>query len=259
MDGALDEFDIEPEESGHDLTTALRILETGMGTSEEELESKTQEERIKRYHRYTKEEKIQLFDVIMEKKFRDKKTWDEIGADLNVARSTIRDWRRTDEWRMSEARWRRILREENRSDASEMGKDALGVMQDLMHNARSEFVRYSAAGKIIDILGIGDELEETKMDQTQELNKFTMDIARRKAARERMMIDAGLSSADDLLSLEVKPGGMLPDAITKMNEALIAERMRGDVIDAEFRESDDKEDKDAREVDEDPIDPITVR
>lgn len=227
-----DAFEIEPKDV---LPDALRALEAGLGSSDDELDNETPEQKATRYHRYSKDEKIRLFDVILEMKFRDKKTWDEIAADQKVARSTIRDWRRTDEWRISEARWRRILREENRSEASEMGNDALGVMQDLMHNARSEFVRYSAAAKIIDIVGIGDEVEEAKVDQAAELNKFLNEQAKRIEKRERMMLDAGIKSEKNLLSLEVKPGGMLPDEITRLNDALVTERLReSDAIEAEF-------------------------
>lgn len=196
-----------------------------------------QQQEAKRYHRYSKEEKVQLYDKMLEQKYREDRPWDDIAAHFGVARSTIADWRRSDEWRMSEARWRRIMREEARSDATMMGSDALGVLQDLMHNSKSDFVKYSAAAKVIDITGIGDEIQEAAVDQATELNKFLAQNARSKEIRLKMQEQAGITGGDDLLMLEVKPGGMLPDKITALNEELIAKRRQEqDILDAEFRE-----------------------
>ena len=97
------------------------------------------------------------------------------------------------------------------------------LMADLMRSARSEFVRYSAAAKIIDLVGIGDEVEEAKVDQAAELNKFLAQQEQTRALRAKMQAAAGIASGTDLLALEVLPGGMLPEPIMRLTEAMAAE------------------------------------
>ena len=81
--------------------------------------------RRRRYRRLTTARKRALFDRMLEKKSREKLTWTEVARAFRVGRPTLSAWRRTEEWRLAEARWRRILREETRSDAAALGPDAL--------------------------------------------------------------------------------------------------------------------------------------
>lgn len=193
------------------------------------------------YKRYNKEEKLRLYDRMLELKYRKRLSWDEIAAKFKVARSTIRDWRQTDEWRLAEARWRRTMREEARSDATLMGQDALGVLADLMHNAKSEFTRYSAAAKVVDLVGIGDETIEQLTDETSKLSQWLETGLRRKDLQIARLKAGGLNNQEELLALEVKPGGLVPDQISKMNDAMAEEKRleregRENALEAEFVE-----------------------
>lgn len=177
----------------------------------------------KNYHRYSKEERIELIDKMLEKKYRDKSTWDEVADAFGVARSTIRRWRLGDEWRMVEARWRRVMREEARSDTTMLAQDALGVLQDLMHTARGDFTRYSAAAKILDLVGVGDEIEEAKVDQTNELMKF-IEKMQGRAVEDAKLKAIGIDP-DSIIEAEVRPGGLLPEAIVTQNKLVMDEQL----------------------------------
>lgn len=170
------------------------------------------EEPSRDYHRHTKEEREQLIDSLLEAKARTRASWDEIGEQHGVSRSTIRRWRETDEWKLAEAKWRRILREEARTDVALIGQDMVGVLQDLAHHARSEFVRYSAAGKLIDIFGIENEIEETRNDQAGELLKF-MQLLNGKSVSPVI--------SPEIIEAEVKPGGFLPERVEQENRQMM--------------------------------------
>lgn len=184
------------------------------------------------YHRYTREERIGKIDRMLETKYKDRATWDEVADRHDIARSTIRRWRQSDEWRMAEARWRRIMREEARSDTTMLAQNALGVLQDLMQNARSEFTRYSAASKVLDLVGVGDEIEESKVDSSNELMKFMQQMKIKESERARLR-DAGIDP-DTILEAEVKPGGMLPEPVVEHNRMLMEQRLaEQDALEAE--------------------------
>jgi transposase-like protein len=137
----------DPEDDPRDdpLPGAIAALERGLGDAMDDDDDgeggSPAARQARRYQRYSKEAKAELFDRILEQKHREKTSWDDLAAAFGVARSTIADWRRSEEWRLAEARWRRIMREETRTDATGLGKDALEVMAHLMHHARSEFVQ----------------------------------------------------------------------------------------------------------------------
>lgn len=175
------------------------------------------------YRRYTKQERNDLIDRMLETKYRQRATWEEVADRHEVSRSTIRRWRLTDEWRMAEARWRRVMREEARSDTTVLGQNALEVLSDLMNNARSEFTRYSAASKILDLIGVGDEIEEAKVDQSQELMKFMQQMQGRQSQRKKLE-SAGIDP-DNIIDVEVRPGGMLPEVIVEQNRMAMEERL----------------------------------
>ena len=177
------------------------------------------------YHRYTREERAAKMDRMLETKYKDRATWDEVADRHRVARSTIRRWRQSDEWRMAEARWRRIMREEARSDTTMLAQNALGVLQDLMQNARSEFTRYSAASKVLDLVGVGDEIEESRADTSSELMKFMQQMKLKESEKQRLR-DAGIDP-DNVIDAEVKPGGLLPEGIVEQNRIRMDERLAG--------------------------------
>lgn len=193
------------------------------------------------YRRYGRDERNALIDRMLESKYRERATWEEVADKHGVSRSTIRRWRLTDEWRMAEARWRRVMREEARSDTTVLGQNALDVLSDLMNNARSEFTRYSAASKILDLIGVGDEIEEAKVDQSQELMKF-MQQMQAKESRQKRLEASGVGDAA-IIDIEVRPGGMLPEAIIEQNRIAMQERLdeQQELEAAIYREIDSEE------------------
>ena len=205
------------------------------GDAEQDAQLAIEQQTESNYRRYSKQEKERLYDGMLEQKYRYKRTWEETAAQYTVARSAIGDWRRSEAWQLCEAKWRRVLREEARSDAAMLGQDALSVLSELMHSAKSEFVRYSSASKLVDIIGIGDELEEHRVDQASQLNEFLAKMQQSKHRREAM---ADVAEVDNtkILELEVQPGGVLPPEITRMNDALVKRREdEQNALEAEFR------------------------
>ena len=203
----------------------------------------------KPYHRYTDQERAVLIERMVEMKFRSRKSWDEVCDEVGVSRATSRRWRMTDEWRMVEARWRRILREEARSDVHQIAHDAIGVLQDLMHDASvSPFTRYNCAAKLVDLVGIEDEIEERKADQNDELLDFLKKVGRKSNSGSLPPNPMG-----EILDIEVKPGGLLPDEIVEENMKMLEEFLaqdalaNDDTIDGEFRYTDDESDEDSLE------------
>lgn len=178
----------------------------------------------KDYHRYTADERVVLIDKLLEARMRSRASWVELSMQFGISRATINRWQQTDEWRQAEARWRRIIREETRTDVAVVGQDMVGVLQDLAHQARSEFVRYSAASKLLDLFGVGDEIAETQADQTGELLDFFKQLDARNRERERLAAQ-GIDLAA-VIDAEVKPGGALPDAIVAQNREIVERALR---------------------------------
>lgn len=174
---------------------------------------------VRVYKRYSAQERAGLIDNIVEEKFRTKDSWDELADRYNVDRSTLWRWRGTDEWKISETRWRRVLREEARTTAAETAGDMLDVLTDLAFNAKSEFVRMASASKVIDVVGLEDEIEEIKNDQNNEF----LDWLKKFKHKPR----------GTLLDIEVEPGGFLPPSVIEAN------KIAAETIDAEFTELED--------------------
>ncbi len=118
---------------------------------------------------------------------------------------------------------------------SEVADDAINVIYDLMFNGKSEFVRYKAAEKLLDVAGYNVPREEQQRDSREGLKQF-MDELRRRAERqqqpqitvninqqpadsaadnqEETMIEATTTSPAPALppyTSQVQPGGKLPD------------------------------------------------
>ena len=167
------------------------------------------------YHRYTKDERNDLIDRILETRYRHQKTWEECSDIYDMSRSTIQRWRRTDEWQFTEAKWRRIMREETRSDMTGVSQDAKEVLKELMHTARSEFVRFSSAKTLLDYTGIDQEIEERGLDQKDEILTFLKKVEQHTKDKDRLR-DAGIDP-DTIIDVEAKEGGLLPDEIVVQN------------------------------------------
>ncbi len=118
---------------------------------------------------------------------------------------------------------------------SETTYDAIETLYTLMHTAKSEFVQYKAAEKLLDIAGYNVPREEQQRDNREGLQRF-MEILRERNARQQQpqvtvnihqphsaeaaadnqetMIEATTSAPDPALppySSQVLPGGKLPN------------------------------------------------
>jgi len=173
---------------------------------------------------YTDIEKKKLIESALDHRYNNRSNWELIATEIDVARSTLTEWRKSDEWKEADARWRRMLRDQARGDTAQMMEDATDPLYQLMMTDKSGYVRYMAATRILDMNHVGEELEENQADQNKELADFLI-----KAAKQQ------LDSAE-LARLTVNPGGMLPTAIQDMN-AEYRERKLSEAraIEAEFR------------------------
>lgn len=180
---------------------------------------------------YTPEERAELIEEALSLRYNNRKNWEEISKELSIARSTLGQWRKTQDWKDSELRWRRSLREQIRGDSANMMDEALDTLYQLMRTDKSGYVRYMCATKILDINQVGNEIEESQADQKKELGDFLIKLEKNK-----------LKSANELAKLTVNGGGMLPDTIQAMNEEYRLRKVReAQAIEAEFRSLDEDE------------------
>lgn len=169
---------------------------------------------------YTDEQRKEIIESALNLRYNEHQNWADIADDCLVARSTLSEWRKLDEWKEADARWRRMLRDEARGSSAQMLSDAVNVMYELMKTDKSGYVRFMAATKIAEWNNVGQELEERVIDQSKELQDFLM---RTQQKREVLAT--------------VQPGGLLPAEIQEKNqeykERKIAETQ---AIEAEFKE-----------------------
>lgn len=173
---------------------------------------------------YSSRERLDIIERALELRYNKRFNWEEISDTLDVARSTLNEWRKADDWKEADQRWRRMLRDAARGDSAQMLQDAIDVIYDLMKTDRSGYVRFMAASKIIDLNQVGNEIEEAAADQQKELNDFLL-----KAARHRVQ------------QLEpVRPGGLLPETIDEANQEYKQRKQNeSKAIEAEFRQIND--------------------
>ena len=209
----------------------------------------------RRYHRHTPAEKLAKMEALIEEKFRTHKTWEQVCANHSIDRSTKLRWSQTEEWREIEQRYRRMLREELRTDVTQDGRAAVQVLRDLMHGVPGadgskvgSFTRYSAAKTLIELVGLEQELEEKTADKVDEIVDFLKAVG-----REPELPRAAIAQH---LSVEVLPGGHLPPEIVAENEIMYAQlRADEEAIEAEFKVYNDlSPTQDSSQVYEDVID-----
>lgn len=169
---------------------------------------------------YTDKERKEIIEKALELRYNEHKNWLDIADDCFVARSTLNEWRKLDEWKDIDARWRRMLRDEARGSSSQMLSDAVDVMYELMKTDKSGYVRFMAASKIAEWNNVGQELEERIVDQSKELQDFLM----RTKQKEQTLAT-------------VQPGGLLPAEIQEKNQEYKKRKIEEtQAIEAEFRE-----------------------
>lgn len=176
---------------------------------------------------YSEQERSKLIDAMVEEKFRTRKAWNEIADEHKIARKTIYRWRQTEEWQLMEAKWRRILREEARTEVHEIANSMIGVLQDLAYGISGNgekigsFTRFSAAKTLLEFVGIDAEFEERKLEQNDQFLDFLKQLKKGPISPQ-------------VLAAEVRPGGYLPESIIEANQDMMEERLREDVVEAEF-------------------------
>lgn len=149
-----------------------------------------------------------------------RKNWADIADEIEIARSTLNEWRKLDEWKEADAKWRRMLRDDARGDSSQMLPEAIDTLYELMKTDKSGYVRYMAACKIADMNQVGQEIEERVVDQSKELQDFLMRAAQRPA----------------ITNILVQPGGLLPTEIQEQNEAYKQRKLaEAASLEAEFK------------------------
>jgi hypothetical protein len=139
---------------------------------------------------------------MVEQRIRTHSTWQQVAEAHNVGLRTVERWRTTDEWRQTEYRWRRIMREETRTRIAEAAEDAVDVLIELMLDPQiPPFTRMQSAKALLEFGGIADELEEITVDQNDELMAFLKQAKRSSSVVPR------------LLDIEPLPSGLLPPAL----------------------------------------------
>lgn len=153
--------------------------------------------------RHTDKERREIIEQMVEERIREESTDEQIAARHNICSRTLRRWKQSDEWREVEHRWRRILREETRSDIAEIASKAVGVLTELALNDKVQpFTRMNAAKTLLEFSGVADELEEIKVDQNDELLTF---LKQAKASR---------SVVATVMDIEPLPSGLLPPELS---------------------------------------------
>lgn len=177
---------------------------------------------------YSKAEKLAKIETALELRYGERKNWAEIAEDLSLARSTLNEWRRSEEYAEADKRWRKILREQARGDLAQMNDEAIDTLYELMKTDKSGYVRFMSATKILELNQVGSELEEDQADQQKELNEFLLHAAKRHEAR------LGVA---EMVRLPVMPGGLLPERIQTLNEEYRDRKVgEAEALEAEFRE-----------------------
>lgn len=164
-----------------------------------------------------------------------RKTYDQIAEQTGVSVRTLKRWAATSDY----AALFRELQAENRKTARARATlwadDVLGVLYHLaMTDGRSQLVRYHAAAKLADILGLGQDPDDKGDASGEELEEL---YALLRAAKERSRADPAVyapqSAAQESLPYEAIELRRPVPEIVEVVEAVEAAEPE-DVVDAEF-------------------------
>ena len=186
------------------------------------------------YVRYSDEQRRSLYGQILRLRYgpfdkhHKRATWEAIADALDINRSTIQEWRSLEDYQRAEIAYRKLLREEARTDASGMAQTALDHLYYLMLNSRSDFVQLEAAKEITKITQLDKELEEAQLESNQGLVEFQKLMLARKEKVKKLK-GMGIDP-NSIIDVEVKPGGFLPDAIVTQNEEIKKELVLVEIL-----------------------------
>jgi hypothetical protein len=158
-----------------------------------------------------------------------KQTYDQISDQMGVPVRTLKRWAASAEY----VTLFRELQEENRKTARARATlwadDVLGVLYHLaMTDGRSQLVRYHAAAKLADILGLGQDPEDRGDASSAELEEL---YAVLRAAKERARADPGAYAPAGAAAVGLPYEAIELKRAEPEPEPLADE---GDVVDAEF-------------------------
>lgn len=168
-------------------------------------------------------------------------SWAEIADKLNVSRSTLYQWMKSDDWKIAESARRTRDREEARTDAASLARKALNTINDLMDNARSEYVRFMAAKEAAALARVADELEEKKLDQSVQLNQFLEQLRAREVQKGQALRVLG---EGNIIDVQILDGGRLPDSVREADAVIKEAQAQHDLDMLEFEVNDDEPDGD---------------
>ena len=166
---------------------------------------------------YTDNDRRVICEQALALRYNERLNWEEVADRLQVARSTLTEWRRTEEWKESDYRWRQMLRNETRGDLEKMSDEAVMTLYELMKTDRSGYVKFMCASKILEMNQVGEENAEITANQQKELNDFLLKQVKRNQVE----------------TLSVQPGGLLPIALQEANEMYRVRKL--EEIEATFR------------------------
>jgi hypothetical protein len=159
-------------------------------------------------------ERRRLIEAMIAQRLRTGRTWDHVAAEHHVSPRTAERWRASDEWRQVEARWRRLLRDEVRTQITAVAGQAVDILVQLMVDPETPpFTRFHCAKALLEFAGIADELEERPVDQHDELIDFLRKQHQARAGRATILDVAPLDS------------GLLPPQMSERTAALTAARL----------------------------------
>jgi hypothetical protein len=206
----------------------------------------------RRFKSYSADQRRRFFERILQMRYgpfdlvagEAKKTWTEVAEALGVARSTLAEWKGSDEFKALERRYRQQLKDEARTDLASLQERALAHMAYLSENAGSEHVQFLATQALLEHANLAAEEEEKLQEAQGELVRFQTTLTKIKAKRE-LMRAAGVE-AGSVREARVRPGGLLPEAVVQQNEVIKQLRAgeqdaeEEEAIDAEYEDLDDE-------------------
>jgi hypothetical protein len=141
---------------------------------------------------------LEMFEAVFHLGEIERKTVAEIATSLDITPYRVREIRKDPEYQQVRASKRGEMRENAFSLGLNMGEAALDTLYNLLY-AKSELVRYHAASKLVDILGLANLHQTAQADEREE----TKDFLKKITIKRETTVIAEMPPPN--------PGGLLPD------------------------------------------------
>ncbi len=129
------------------------------------------------------EEKRQVLQTLVYLKAA-RKTHQECASALDVSERTISTYLADPLYKELQDDLQAVAKQQGHVTIAVMIEDALDKMFELMHSAKSEFVSYKAAEKLLDVAGYNLPREEQHRDNQRDLDEFMGKLAAMKGANQ---------------------------------------------------------------------------